>query len=500
MGDVTSAPLAALGVDVGTTNTKVVLAVLGDAVREERTLTVPTPAGASSLQAVVLGAMREVAADSPHPIAAIGVASMGETGALASPDGEPRGDLLRWADGDAAVADRLVAAAGAEALYEATGVPVPRKSPLAHWLRLADEGDARLADSRWLGVDALLIACLTDEAVTDHTLAARTMAYRLPAPDEQLADRFDAELLGLIGLTPDRFPRVALPGATAGTLTPAVGAAVGLPAGLPIVAAGHDHAVGAWAAGVREPGDAADSVGTAEALLRIAEHVPRDGARRQGMSLGRSIDGRYETLLAGNPTAGALVEWAFAELLPGADPRDALEQARALADGPVEAFLLPYLRGRQCPDPDPEQALRLIHGDDRSGARSAASAATAGLADPAATLTAVLVGLTLHLAWMDAAQTALVGPRRDELAVLGGPGAANGAWWRLKQRLMPGALRRVDAAEPVATGAAMLAAQRVAGLTTSLPLRSADRVASVGDPALLDAFVRAATLQSKESA
>ena len=65
MGDVTSAPLAALGVDVGTTNTKVVLAVFGDHTREERSLTVPTPGSGAGLQAVVLGAMREVVLDSP---------------------------------------------------------------------------------------------------------------------------------------------------------------------------------------------------------------------------------------------------------------------------------------------------------------------------------------------------------------------------------------------------------------------------------------------------
>ena len=497
MVDVTLAPLAALGVDVGTTNTKVVLAVLGDAVREERTLTVPTPSGGAALQAVVLSAIRDVAADSPHPIAAIGVASMGETGSLTAPDGEPRGDLLRWADGDAATAGRLVATAGAGALYDATGVPAPHKSPLAHWLRLADEGDARLADACWLGADGLVISSLTGEAVTDHTLAARTMAYRLPGAGHPLADGFDADLLGLVGLTPDRFPRVILPGATAGTLTSGAAAALGLPVGVAVIAAGHDHAVGAWAAGVREPGDAADSVGTAEALLRIAENVSRDGARRHGMSIGRSIDGRSETLLSGNPTAGALVEWAFAELLPGVHRRDALEQAGTLAEGPIDAFLLPYLRGRQSPAPDPTQSLRLIHLDPSGTAPGAAGAAR--LADPAATLTAVLAGLALQLAWMDAAQTALAGPRRPELAVLGGPGAANGAWWRLKQRLLPGVLRRVAAAEPVATGAAMLAAHRVTGLTTSLPLCSADSVASAGDPALLDAFVEAATLQAKET-
>ncbi|MGN7800177.1 FGGY-family carbohydrate kinase [Leifsonia sp. 22587] len=490
----TPAPLAALGVDVGTTNTKVALAVFGDGVSEERTLSMPTPRTGDALQAVVLGALREVAIDSPHPIAAIGVASMGETGSLTGPGGIPRDDLLRWADGDTATADRLVAAVGAQTLYDATGVPAPHKSPLTHWLRLAAEGDARLDDAHWLGADGLVVSALTGEAVTDHTLAARTMAYRLPESGAPLAETFDHDLLGLAGLTPDRFPRVVLPGETAGSLTASAASALGLGAGIPVVVAGHDHAVGAWAAGAREPGDAADSVGTAEALLRIARGVSREEALREGMSLARCVDGRFETLLAGNPTAGALVEWAFSELIPGADRHDVLQQARLLADGPLDAFVLPYLRGRQSPAPDATATVRLVRSGTDAGAAPVASA------DPAAALTAVLTGLALQLAWMDAAQSRLAGPRRDKLAVLGGPGAGNGAWWRLKQRLVPGVLRRADVAEPVATGAAMLAVHRVAGLTTSLPLSSADTVASVGDPALLDAFVQAAAPEQKETA
>ncbi|GAB3614843.1 FGGY-family carbohydrate kinase [Humibacter ginsengisoli] len=475
---------AAIGVDIGTTNTKVVLASFGDggfAVREERLRTVPTPAAGSALQDAVLTAIGSVAIEARDRVVGIGVASMAETGALLDADGHPLGELLRWNEKDGGSAVRsLVAGAGAAELYAATGVPVPEKTPLAHWLTLREAGDARLSRARWAGVADLVVAALVGEAVTDHTLAARTMAYRLNGP----AERFDADLLALVGLTPDRFPRVARPGESAGTLTHDAAAVLGLPAGLPVVAAGHDHAVGAWAAGVREPGCVADSVGTSEALYRLAAEVPREAAREQGMSIARAVDGIHESLLGANPTAGALIEWALDELLPGADRADVFAAAAECSTGALGAFLLPYLRGRQAPQPDRSARLRAV---------------PALAADPGMALTAVLTGLVLQLAWLDAVQTGILGARDADLTMLAGPGAANDAWWNLKRRILTGRLRRVDAAEPVATGAAMLAAHRVAGITTTLPLGPAEPAlgsaggSDGGARELLAAFVSAAT-------
>ncbi|WP_348789448.1 FGGY family carbohydrate kinase [Leifsonia sp. NPDC080035] len=474
---------AALGVDVGTTNTKVVLAAFGGdgVVHEQRGRTMPTPATGAELRDAVLAAIAEVAEGQRDRIVGIGIASMAETGALIGPDGEPRGSLLRWTRGDTRAADRLVVAAGAPELYAATGVPVAAKSPLAHWLTLADEDDPRLHGARWSGVDALVAEALTGEAVTDRTLAARTMAYRI----DGTAESFDPDLLALAGLTPDRFPRVSPPGDAAGALSAHAAAALDLPAGLPVVVAGHDHAVGAWAAGVREPGQAADSVGTAEALYRVAADIPREEARRQGMSIAPSVDGRHRSLLAGNPTAGALVEWALRELLPGVEPTAALRSAEAHAGRPIEAFLLPYLRGRQSPLPDPGARVRAV---------------PALPAEPGAALAAVFAGLALHLAWLDAEQTRILGPRHPDVTLLGGAAAANGAWARIKNRVLPGRLRPVAAGEVVAVGAAMLAAHRITGITTTLPLGSPEDAATTGDPALLERFVAAATHHEKEPA
>lgn len=504
---VTSPLHAALGVDVGTTNTKVALVSVHDdgTVREERILALATPTSGAALREAVLGALRTVAADAQVPVQAIGIASMAETGALIDADGEPLGELLRWQPDDARrmTADALVASAGAEPLYAATGVPVVAKSPLVQWLTLAAAGDARLGSARWAGAADLIALALTGEHVTDRTLAARTMAYRLDGEPDR---GFDPDLLALAGIVPERFPRIPADDDAPATLTRASADALGLLPGIPVVVAGHDHAVGAWAVGARRPGDAVDSVGTAEALYRVAAHVPREPARRAGFSIGPTVGGMHESLLGGNPTAGAFVEWAFRELLPGADRAGASRVAAAVAAaGPSTVVVLPYLRGRQAPAPDPRAIPRVVDLCGRG----------AGLpTDPGESLAAILTGLTLQLAWLDAEQTAILEElRSDALCVIGGAGATDPAWWSLKRLLLPGSLRRVASAEPVATGAGMLALCRAAGVESVLdaardddapddrapdraPNREPVRASGSWDPRnLLAAFVAAATTE-----
>lgn len=500
---------AALGVDVGTTNTKVVLVALDardDAgvpvAHELRRHSIPTPASGAALLDAVLTGISAVTGGGDERIEAVGIASMAETGTMLDRAGTPLGDLLRWNSVDDGAVDDAVASVGASALHHATGVPVPGKTPVAHWLRLSRDGDGRLADStRWCGVADLIALELTGRLTTHHTLAARTMAYRSAPLGDPLPTAFDPDLLAIGGFTLDRMPTVLEPGAPSGTLTAEAASRTGLTAGTPVFIAGHDHAVGAWAAGVREHGDAADSVGTAEALFRVSgTAIPRDAAHRAGMSVARTVDGMHESLLAGNPTAGALVDWAFRSLFPGADRPSTLASAsRAAANWTGEPLVLPYLRGRQAPQPDQHAVFRVL---GRSGEEQTLPA------DPGAALTAVLGGLVLHLAWLDQAQDAVIGSTRDRgtpLRVLGGPGAADDAWWALKTALIPGGVARVASAEPVASGAALLAARSITGESPVIPCApdSSPDPASIppldetGAAALLADFVSAATGQQK---
>jgi sugar (pentulose or hexulose) kinase len=457
--------LLGLGIDVGTTNTKVALvaapASAGDAAVEVLAVaTAPTPEPADldrtlrDLTARALVADDGVARGTPD---AVGIASMAETGVPLGALGQPLGGWLRW-DGHratvqaAALADRL----GATALFEATGVRPSAKVPLATlaWLAAHDPG-RRAALAWWSGAADLVALRLTGDLVTDHTLAGRSMAYRLPPAGHPVPRAFDADLLAEVGLEPGHLPRVAAPDRPAGTVRPGPWVDAGLRAGTPVAVAGHDHAVGAWAAGVRSPGEVADSIGTAEAVCTVLAADPvRADVARAGMSLVRTVAG-HPALLAGSSSAGAMVRWWLEHEAAGAEAADLFAAVTALPDAEraPETVVLPYVWGRQTPEPDAAARAQVLRRDGH---------------DTVALTAAMVDGLALHARWMLDTQLALgaagdPGLRPARLVVLGGPATGNPAWMGAKAALSPLPVRLVDCTEPVAAGAALLALHR-AGL------------------------------------
>src|SRR4051812_34769642 len=126
----------ALGIDVGTTNTKVALTEVGGTDLTVRAVaSAPTPPP-DRLGEVLLGLIDQVLGDRPPP-AAIGIASMAETGVPLAADDAPLGDWLRW-DGHraGAEAEELAARLGWAELVRATGTRPSAKVPLATWLWL----------------------------------------------------------------------------------------------------------------------------------------------------------------------------------------------------------------------------------------------------------------------------------------------------------------------------------------------------------------------------
>ena len=450
------APRTLIGVDVGSTHIKAALVAPGSGVlhvARRDTKTHPVRGGGAyhkpaELLAAVSSAIAECVAVSgaARKPAAIGIASMAESGVPIDRRNRPVGDILAWhdprPDRQAAWLERQI---GAAALFARTGLrPEPKYTlPKLLWLR-----EQRAADftrlRHWAGVAELVALDLTGQLATNASLACRTLAFNITTR------AWDAELLGLASLGPDEMPAVLPLGQAAGGLTAAAAARLGLPGGTPVVIAGHDHLVAAVGAGVTTPGDARDSMGSAEAALIVtAEPALADEVRRGGFSTGcHAMDG-LSYVVGGLQSSGALVEWfvdTFLAAAPGASEADRydrfielLERARP---GHVEPLVRPYLRGLTAPHRDSSASLEF------EGLRE-----THTLVDLAA---AVIDGASYHVRWMLDELARINGITLDHVKLTGG-GARNRRWVTAKAALGPGRLEVVRTDEAAALGAALVA-------------------------------------------
>jgi xylulokinase len=435
-----------LGIDVGSTTTKASLVDVGDGVRELHIERTPTPGDAPGLRVAVARVVRECVRHASGPVAAVGIASMAETGVPLDADGAALSPFIRWnRDADRRPLDEVMRRH--PDLPGRTGIPATTKPTLITLTGLRTQQHElfeRMA--AWASPADLIAEALTGTRATDHTLAARTM---LLGP----AGHWDLDLLGELGLRPDALPRVLTPGEPVGT-TAAGAAMFRLGTGIPVFVAGHDHIVGAWAAGVRTPGAVADSLGTAEAVVRIADTADAPAATADGFSVGRGVDGTRATILGGSPTCGALLaDWPCEpparhplDILSTADPHDWVTSA---------ATVLPYPRGRQCPKPDP--GARLVVPD--------------GLGDEALSR-ALLQGLVFHSLWMREAIAGHAGAAEREVVLIGSLAHRLPAWAPLVAALGGVPVRRCAAREPVASGAALLAAVRAGAVPAEVVLPS----------------------------
>ncbi|MBT2483809.1 MULTISPECIES: FGGY family carbohydrate kinase [unclassified Microbacterium] len=422
-----------LGLDIGSTTTKAALVDVTDAVTVVRVARRPTPTSVNELIETAAAVSRECLAATGAPVAAVGIASMAESGAALDGEGRPLTTLLRW--------NRPVDRAHLATLLTAhpslpvdTGVPPTTKPAAVTLIALRDE-DPEIHNSmrHWAGVADLVAHALTGVRATDHTLAARTM----------LAGRGDAwntEIVENLGLREHMLPALRAPGERVGH-TSAEATTFGLGPGTPVYVAGHDHTVGAWAAGARGPGDAADSLGTSEAIVRITDAVDIARAVAEGYSVGSTVDGRGTTILGGSPACGALLaEWDTEH------PADHLTQRLAALTpeswSASSMIVLPYPSGRQCPAPQPHAWLQVF-----------------GTGDAEERTRGVLQSLVAHARWMRETADALAGSPTASLTLIGSLALHVPVWAPLAAASVPSAFR-CTTGEPVAAGAALLAGVR----------------------------------------
>jgi sugar (pentulose or hexulose) kinase len=258
-----------VGLDVGTKTSKaVVFTEAGEAIASGRADT-PwsfTASGAeldaNALLAAATAALAEaLGACPPGPIGGLGVASLAEAGVLLDQRGEPVAPVIAWHDTrDHAQLAHLRETMTAQQFSAMTGLPLRQQWSLTKHRWLLDNVPAARSAVRRLNIAEWIVRGLGGEEATEQSLASRTGWLRLAQRS------WWNDTLQWSGASETLMP----PLVTAGTPLGRVNADAGLPrlTGAVLTVAGHDHQAAVIGAGADGPGDALDSCGTAEALVR----------------------------------------------------------------------------------------------------------------------------------------------------------------------------------------------------------------------------------------
>ena len=201
-------------------------------------------------------------------IAAVGVASMGETGTIIRADGPSDLPLVAWHDERGTeIVDELVAEFGAEEIRRRTGRQPRSVTSVAKLGWLLRNG--RATGGTWTGVAGLTVWRLTGALAQEQSLAATSGAF------DPVTAEYDREILAALGLD----SLVWAPARVAGTRLAHVSlegsAWSGLRPGIPVTIAGHDHPVGVIGSG-GDRTEVIDSMGTGEPLV-VSWNASADG-------------------------------------------------------------------------------------------------------------------------------------------------------------------------------------------------------------------------------
>lgn len=286
--------MISLGVDIGTTHTKVLAldAEHGTVLERETAATPVRRDGAGeqrdALEVVDLVAslVRRVAERLrwPDDVASLSVASVGEEVVLLDRSGVPTGETITWYDPRGSEQARAFAdGAGGD-------VELSRRWPpdaTFSLFKLMWTRDHRPTEydgaTTWTDLGDFVLHRLGGDLVMDWSHASRAGAF-------DIVDRaWDPESIDAAGLA-IAFPRLVPSGTGIGRLDEALARELGLGTGVELVTGGHDHLCAAYGAGVRSNQELFLSAGTSEAHLALLLEPPTGGAGTEDVDLGCYVD------------------------------------------------------------------------------------------------------------------------------------------------------------------------------------------------------------------
>ncbi|MFA5568537.1 MAG: FGGY-family carbohydrate kinase [Trueperaceae bacterium] len=352
---------AIIGIDIGTTNTKGVLAStagkLIEVASREATLYSPEPTWAEGdvLQwwANTKSILAELvsAAGSDYRIKALGVSGMVPTLIPLDAVGAPLRRSIQQNDARAsAQIAELESRYGQDRFFAHTGGSINQQvlAPKLRWLAQHEPAVFERA-AVFCGSYDYIAYRLTGELYAEHNWALESGLLDIVTND------WSEELLALGGIDAARVPRVRASHEIVGEVGQAAAAETGLPVGTPVIAGVADHVASAFAAGASNDGDLLLKYGGAGDILYSLASLETDPR----LYIDHHVVPGHYYLNGCMATSGSLVKW-FAATFCSTDEVAASRtgqplyayldrQAAALPPGSDGLVLLPYFLGEKTP-------------------------------------------------------------------------------------------------------------------------------------------------------
>lgn len=347
---------ALLGIDVGTTATKVTLAAPDGAILAEATAACtqysPHPGWAeadphewwSNVTTLVPEGLAKAGLDG-GAVAAIGVSGMVPTLICADEDGMPLRRSIQQNDSRATVEiDELRDELADVDVLARTGSQITAQSigPKIRWL--ARHEPEVLTATAWIaGSYDWMTFRLTGRQGVEANWALESGLYDLAQHD------WDAQLLDAAGAKTDWLGPVGRCDEVVGAVTEQAAAATGLAAGTPVTAGSADHVASAFSAGLRDEGDLLVKLGGAgDILLTLAQPVVDER-----LFLDYHLVPDLWLLNGCMAASGSVLRWFQRELADGTAFRDLDSAAAEVSAGSDGLLCLPYFLGEKSPINDP---------------------------------------------------------------------------------------------------------------------------------------------------
>lgn len=429
-----------IGIDVGTTCTKVVVIdqlgnIAGQGSSGYRLISCDDRIEQNAqdwIEAVCAGIRQATNEIDKTRICGISCSTQGGSTVAVDKDGSFLGNAWTWMDRRSAQQvqqiDRLL---GEEYVYRTTGSrisPSLDAAKIRNMKTLPEYAEAKL----YLTTLEVVNRFLTGRAAIDPSNAAMRQLLNI--------DRisWDEKMLEVAGLSTEELPELLLAGQLVGALTAAALAATGLPEGIPVYNGAHDQYCASIGAGAIQSGDMLLSAGTTWVLMGITDKpMYTDSFIVPGR---HPIDGLYGAI-ASLVGSGASMEW-YRKNLMSADYDSLNQTVPDRKQSTRELFFFPYLNGAPYP----------IHNKDAKGV-------FAGLTlqhDPYDLARALMEGVAFGVrrAVEDFERN---GAKIQSIVMMGGA-SKSPAWMQMIASITSIPIKQLSCTDACAVGAAIIAA------------------------------------------